>query len=104
MLIAKSRKQRKKRCLIVLEGKRLIKDAMEAGYVPHMVFFSRVKDAADLNLPDVGVELYKISYKSISLWSDLTTSPGILGEQTLITLGSYFTYTNLLTMKYSSSV
>jgi hypothetical protein len=53
---------------------------MEAGYIPHMVFFSRVKDAADLKLPDVGVELYKISYKSISLWSDLTTSPGILGE------------------------
>ncbi|PNF40844.1 hypothetical protein B7P43_G16004 [Cryptotermes secundus] len=79
MLIAKSRKQRKKRSLIALEGKRLIKDAMEAGYVPHMVFFSRVKDAADLNLPDAGVELYKISYKSISLWSDLTTSPGILG-------------------------
>lgn len=79
MLIAKSRKQRKKRSVIVLEGKRLIKDAMEAGYVPHMVFFSRVKDAADLNLPDSGVELYKISYKSISLWSDLTTSPGILG-------------------------
>jgi hypothetical protein len=80
MVIAKSRKQRKKKSLIVLEGKRLIMDAMDAGYTPHMVFFSRVKDAADLNLPDVGVELYKISYKSISLWSDLTTSPGILGE------------------------
>jgi hypothetical protein len=80
MLIAKSRKQRQERSLIVLEGKRLIKDAMEAGYIPHMVFFSRVKDAADLKLPDVGVELYKMPYRSISLWSDLTTSPGVVGE------------------------
>jgi hypothetical protein len=79
MLIAKS-KNKKKRSLIVLEGKRLIKDAMDAGYVPQMVFFSRVKDAADLHLPDHGVQLYKISYKSISLWSDLTTSPGIVGK------------------------
>ncbi|GFG33567.1 hypothetical protein Cfor_03462 [Coptotermes formosanus] len=79
MLIAKSKNKKKKRSLIVLEGKRLIKDAIAAGYVPQKVFFSRVKDAADLNLPDEGVELYKTSYKSISLWSDLTTSPGVLG-------------------------
>jgi hypothetical protein len=80
MLIAKSKNKKKKKSLIVLEGKRLIKDAMEAGYVPQMVFFSRLKDAADLHLPDDGVQLYKTSYKSISLWSDVTTSPGILGE------------------------
>lgn len=79
MLIAKSKNKKKNRSLIVLEGKRLIKDAIAAGYVPQKVFFSRVKDAADLNLPNEGVELYKTSYKSISLWSDLTTSPGILG-------------------------
>ena len=85
MLIAKSKNKKKKRSLIVLEGKRLIKDAMAAGYVPQKVFFSRVKDAADLNLPNEGAELYKTSYKSISLWSDLTTSPGILGESILIT-------------------
>lgn len=85
MLIAKSKNKKKKRSLIVLEGKRLIKDAIAAGYVPQKVFFSRVKDAADLNLPNEGVELYKTSYKSISLWSDLTTSPGVLGESILIT-------------------
>lgn len=83
MLIAKSKNRKKKRSLIVLEGKRLIKDAIEAGYVPQMVFFSRVKDAGDLHLPD-GVQLYKISYKSISLWSDVTTSPGILGKCALV--------------------
>jgi hypothetical protein len=85
MVIAKSRNKKKKRSVIVLEGKRLIKDAIAAGYVPDKVFFSRVEDAADLNLPNEGVELYKTSYKSLSLWSDLTTSPGVLGESTSIT-------------------
>jgi hypothetical protein len=93
MLIAKSNNKKKKRSLIVLEGKRLIKDAMNAGCVPQMVFFSRVKDAADLNLPDAGVQLYKVSYKSLSLWSNLTTSPGILGQCTIVRLGSCFTHT-----------
>ncbi|XP_069703756.1 rRNA methyltransferase 3, mitochondrial isoform X2 [Periplaneta americana] len=77
MLVAKSKNKKVKRNNIVLEGKRLIKDAILAGYIPQMVFFSRVKDAGDLNLPE-GVQLFKVSYKSISLWSDLTTSPGVL--------------------------
>ncbi|KAJ9590657.1 hypothetical protein L9F63_016328, partial [Diploptera punctata] len=78
MLIAKSKTKKVKRSHIVLESKRLIKDAIKAGYIPEQVFFSRVKDAADLNLPDI-TQLYKVSYKVIGLWSDVTTSPGVIG-------------------------
>lgn len=78
MLNVKSRKMRQQNNQILIEGHRLIKDAIVAGVKPHIVFFSRTSDIEDLSLP-VESKLYKVPYKSMQLWSNLTTSPGIIG-------------------------
>ncbi|XP_063239142.1 rRNA methyltransferase 3, mitochondrial isoform X1 [Bacillus rossius redtenbacheri] len=76
MSSVKSKKQREKKGYILLEGRRLIADSLAAGVVPRYVFFSRTSDVAGLRLP--ATQLYKIPYKTISLWSDVTTSQGVI--------------------------
>lgn len=80
MLSVKSRKKQKKDNRILLEGYRLIEDAMKVGLVPEIIIFSRKQELSRLSLPAVGVKLYKIPYQTIQLWSDLNTSPGIMGN------------------------
>ncbi|KAL1140667.1 hypothetical protein AAG570_000597 [Ranatra chinensis] len=77
ILKVKSKKNRSKSGLILLEGRRLINDACLAGITPLMVFFSRKKDIEEIKIP-VGVKLYKTPYKELQLWSDLSTCPGIM--------------------------
>lgn len=78
MMNVKSRKMREKNNQICMEGYRLIKDGIEAGVKPEIIFFSRLSDIEDLPLHEE-VKLYKIPYRTIQLWSNLTTSPGIIG-------------------------
>lgn len=79
MINIRTKKNRRKNGQILLEGFRLIQDAIEAGAVPKIIFFSRLADVLQLTLPE-GVQLYKIPYRTIQLWSTLMTSPGILGK------------------------
>jgi hypothetical protein len=79
MLKIKTKKLREKNNMILLEGFRLIKDAINAELMPKIIFFNRVSDILPLSLPKE-VKLYKIPYRTIQLWSNLTTSPGILGK------------------------
>lgn len=74
----KSRKRREKNDEIILEGQRLIKDALKSGATPNAMIFNDLSDLAVLELPEE-VKLYKVSYNTIQLWSTLTTSPGLLG-------------------------
>ncbi|XP_043598193.1 rRNA methyltransferase 3, mitochondrial [Bombus pyrosoma] len=74
----KSRKRREKNDEIVLEGKRLIIDAIKSGAIPHSIIFNDSSDIAALKLPNE-VKLYKVPYNTIQLWSALTTCPGLLG-------------------------
>ncbi|XP_014608262.1 PREDICTED: rRNA methyltransferase 3, mitochondrial [Polistes canadensis] len=78
MMNVKSRKMREKNNQICMEGYRLIKDGIEAGVKPEIIFFSRLSDIEDLPLHEE-VKLYKVPYRTIQLWSNLTTSPGIIG-------------------------
>lgn len=78
MVKVKSRKMREKYNQILLEGYRLIKDAIEAGVKPQILFFSRTSDITDLPL-DKELKLYKVPYRTMQLWSNLTTSPGVIG-------------------------
>ncbi|KAL2747288.1 hypothetical protein V1477_003980 [Vespula maculifrons] len=78
MINVKSRKKRKKNDQILLEGYRLVKDGIEAGVKPKAIFFSRSSEIMNLNLQE-DVKLFQIPYKTIQLWSNLTTSPGIIG-------------------------
>ncbi|XP_015593597.1 rRNA methyltransferase 3, mitochondrial [Cephus cinctus] len=79
MIQIKSRKARTKVDQILLEGHRQIKDALDAGMIPEIIIFSRKTDLMNLPLPHEGIKIYKVPYKSIQLWSNLTTTPGLMG-------------------------
>lgn len=67
---------------MLLEGKRLIKEAILAGCKLQYVLFSRKSDIEDLkeHLPKTGAKLYKMPYREMQAWSELTTTPGIMGR------------------------
>ncbi|XP_018563621.1 rRNA methyltransferase 3, mitochondrial [Anoplophora glabripennis] len=77
----KSKKEKDKRDLILLEGKRLIKDALDAGCKLKYILFSRIDEVQFIKpfLPKLGAKLYKMPYREMQLWSDLATNPGIMG-------------------------
>ncbi|NWX31525.1 MRM3 methyltransferase, partial [Notiomystis cincta] len=78
--IAKSKKFRDNHGKILLEGHRLIKDALEAGAVPQILFFSTVGHLK--LLPEAEIKrasLVKVKFEDIKTWSDLVTPQGLLG-------------------------
>lgn len=79
MVNVKTRNRREKNNSMLLEGFRLIKDAIQAGVKPEAIFFSRLSDILPLSLSKE-IKLYKVPYRTIQLWSNLTTSPGIFGK------------------------
>lgn len=62
---------------MLLEGKRLIQDGIDAGMQPIALFFSRYWDIHDLDL-DEKVNLYRIAYKDLQFWSELSTTQGVM--------------------------
>lgn len=74
----KSRKKREKDNEIILEGQRLIADALKSGAIPSIIIYNDPTNITALKLPEE-VKLYKVPYKTIQLWSSLSTSPGLLG-------------------------
>ncbi|XP_034952081.1 rRNA methyltransferase 3, mitochondrial [Chelonus insularis] len=79
MLSVRSKKTRDKNSRIILEGFRLIADAIDAGLQPEIIVFSRIEDAMSLPLPERGIKFFKTPYRVIQTWSTLTTSPGLMG-------------------------
>ncbi|KAK0175251.1 hypothetical protein PV327_009015 [Microctonus hyperodae] len=79
MMSVRSRKQRDKNSRIILEGHRLITDAIESGAIPEIIVFSRKPDLERLILPEKGVKLFKVPYQTIRIWSTLVTPPGLMG-------------------------
>ncbi|XP_076240453.1 rRNA methyltransferase 3, mitochondrial [Calliopsis andreniformis] len=78
MTKVKSRKLKEKNDEIILEGRRLIQEGLKAGVEPTAIFFNNPSDIDTLQLPE-NVKLYKVPYRTIQLWSSLTTSPGLIG-------------------------
>jgi len=77
--ILSSKRDRRKSDSIVLEGVRIIKDAIDQGFDPSVIVFSREKLLWQLELPKkASTKLFHIPYNNIKLWTDLTTSPGIM--------------------------
>ncbi len=65
---------------IVLEGKRLIVDAMKAGFYPDVFVFSRLNTLLDIPFDKSrDIDIYQIPYRSIKLWSELKAQPGLMG-------------------------
>lgn len=86
MIDIKNKKKRKKNASILLEGKRLIQDALNAGVTPKQIFFSQKRVLECLCLPEELRDLpvsstifYKAPYKMIQLFSETETSQGIMG-------------------------
>ncbi|NXN99215.1 MRM3 methyltransferase, partial [Rhinopomastus cyanomelas] len=78
--IAKSKKFRDHHRKVLLEGQRLIKDALEAGAVLQTLFFSTVKHLKLLPEEKLkGANLVKVKFEDIKSWSDLVTPQGLLG-------------------------
>ncbi|KAM9272565.1 rRNA methyltransferase 3, mitochondrial [Morus bassanus] len=78
--IAKSKKFRDHQGKVLLEGHRLIKDALEAGAVLQTLFFSTVGHLRELPEAELKrANLVKVKFEDIKSWSDLVTPQGLIG-------------------------
>ncbi|XP_029922983.1 rRNA methyltransferase 3A, mitochondrial [Myripristis murdjan] len=77
--IARSRTFREHQGKILLEGRRLICDALEAGASPQIVFFSTVERLSELPLDKLKrATLVKVKFEDIKMWSDLVAPQGVI--------------------------
>ncbi|NXI56229.1 MRM3 methyltransferase, partial [Chloroceryle aenea] len=78
--IAKSKKFRDHHGKVLLEGPRLIKDALEAGAVLQTLFFSTMGHLKELPEAELKrANLVKVKFEDIKSWSELITPQGLLG-------------------------
>ncbi|XP_077167260.1 rRNA methyltransferase 3, mitochondrial [Paroedura picta] len=78
--IAKSRAFREKHGKILLEGQRLITDALTVGAIPQMLFFSAVEHLRELPAAKLKrASLIKVRFDEIKTWSDVITPQGVIG-------------------------
>ncbi|XP_060114999.1 rRNA methyltransferase 3, mitochondrial [Heteronotia binoei] len=78
--IAKSRSFRERHGKILLEGRRLITDALAAGAVPQTLFFSFVEHLQELPTAQLKrASLVKVRVEDIKTWSDVITPQGVIG-------------------------
>lgn len=78
--VARSRTFREHQGKILLEGRRLICDALHAGAMPQTVFFSTVDRLRELPLDKLKrAALVKVKFEEIKLWSDVVAPQGVIG-------------------------
>ncbi|XP_052660629.1 rRNA methyltransferase 3, mitochondrial [Harpia harpyja] len=78
--IAKSKKFRDHHGKVLLEGHRLIKDALEAGAALQTLFFSTVGHLKELPEAELKrANLVKVKFEDIKSWSDVVTPQGLIG-------------------------
>ncbi|XP_048468713.1 rRNA methyltransferase 3A, mitochondrial [Rhincodon typus] len=80
VILAKSKKFREQHGKILVEGRRLITDALGAGALLQTLFFSSVESLRELPLEKLKhVKLIKVKFEEIKMWSDLVTPQGAIG-------------------------
>lgn len=85
MSVARSRTFREHQGKILLEGRRLICDALDAGAIPQMVFFNSADRLRELPLDKLRrATLIKVKNDDIKIWSDLVTPQGVIGKGRLL--------------------
>lgn len=83
MLLTKSRNYRMQHHLLMVEGRRLLLDALDAGLPLKYLLFSRhdqlklVRDK--LAAANAKPEILRVPHHDLSFWSVMTTCPGIIG-------------------------
>ncbi|KAM3933836.1 rRNA methyltransferase 3, mitochondrial [Leptodactylus fuscus] len=78
--IAKSRSFRERHGQVLLEGQRLLVDALESGAVLQTLFFSRVEQLKTLPAEKLKkANLIKVKFEDIKMWSDVVTPQGLMG-------------------------
>lgn len=79
MLLVKSKKHRNVKHQLLLEGRRLILDAIECGLPLKYLIFSDIEQLKLVSkYAPKDVTCYKVSQGDLSFWSTLTTCPGLL--------------------------
>lgn len=87
--VARSRTFREHQGKILLEGRRLICDALDAGAMPQMVFFSKADRLRELPLDKLKrATIIKVKFEDIKIWSDLVAPQGVIGEGHSLCFGS----------------
>lgn len=80
MSVARSRTFREHQGKILLEGRRLICDALDAGANPQMVFFSTADRLRELPVDRLRrATLVKVKFEDIKIWSDVVAPQGVIG-------------------------
>ncbi|XP_054649970.1 rRNA methyltransferase 3A, mitochondrial [Dunckerocampus dactyliophorus] len=77
--VARSRTFREQQGKVLLEGRRLICDALNAGAIPQTVFFSTADRLRELPVDQLRrATLVKVKFEDIKLWSDLVAPQGVI--------------------------
>ncbi|MBN3304902.1 MRM3 methyltransferase, partial [Amia calva] len=77
--VARSRTFREKQGKVLLEGRRLICDALAAGALPQTLFFSSMDQLRTLPLDKLRrASFVKVKFEDIKIWSDLVTPQGVI--------------------------
>ncbi|XP_072518152.1 rRNA methyltransferase 3B, mitochondrial [Salminus brasiliensis] len=77
--LARSKKLREQQGKILLEGRRLITDALHAGVSPQTVFFSTGKRLKTLPLDKLAqASLIKVNLEDVRIWPDLDTTQDLI--------------------------
>jgi len=80
---AKSVTGREKKKIMLLEGRRLVNEAVQTSQRLQSVFFTDAELLEGLplkSLAESGVKFYKVKKDHMNLWSDTVTPQGILGN------------------------
>lgn len=81
MHLARSKKLREQQGKILLEGRRLISDALDAGAFPLAVFFSTVKTLQELPVNKLTqANLVKVNLQDVQIYPDLEVAGDMIGN------------------------
>ncbi|XP_071944473.1 rRNA methyltransferase 3, mitochondrial-like [Antedon mediterranea] len=78
MTLVKSKHERDRTGKVLLEGKRLLTDAILSGADIETIYFSRHEALDDIPVDSLNAKFAKVSQRDIDLWTDVATPQGIL--------------------------
>lgn len=84
MLLTRSKKHREQKHLLMIEGRRLIEDALDAGIPFKYLFFSRheklaeIKDRLHSECDKQMPKIFRVPQHDLTFWSVMTTCPGLI--------------------------